>query len=100
MTLGGLTGALILGLQELPQPAQGWTVLALLAAVVLGIGSGLIRVGFQLAAAIERNTATQAELQKSVAVLAVQLENDRSATESKRAEIILKLDRILEQRHP
>lgn len=68
------TGATVVAVQGGAGAAQDWTVLGLLAAVVLGIGARMI-------AAVDRNTTATVEQTKQIELLAQQLADDRHSTE-------------------
>ena len=81
-----------------PPEAQGWTVLGLLAVIVLGIGRSMVQSikesGDKTAAAMDRNTEAQGKVTTALALLVQESETAREEGRAKRAEILAKLDQI------
>lgn len=95
-----VAGAVTFGavVQSVPDAAQNWTAMALLSALVLGIGGWLVKTlektGDRMAKAIEVNTAAQAEQSKQVAMLALQVNHAHTASEAKGNELAHKLEQL------
>lgn len=112
----GACGAAIAYLTDsVPPEAQGWTVLGLLAVVVVGIGRFLVqevkasgertaaaieKSGERTAAAMDRNTEAQAKTATALALLIQESETAREEGQAKRAEILAKLDQIQHHSKP
>ena len=107
--LGVCAAAVALVTDSVPPEAQGWTVLGLLAVVVVGIGGALIKKveasgektataieksGERTAAAMDRNTEAQAKTATALALLVQESKEARAEGAQKRAEILAKLDQV------
>ncbi len=77
--------------QQIPEGAQGWTVMGLLVFVVAGIGTWMVKSIDKTTAAIERNSGVQADVSKALALLTQEEIHARHSTEQKRVEIMAKL---------
>lgn len=86
--------------QVVPPEAQQWTAMALLAVLTVGIGGWMVKtldkVGDKTTRAIESNTQAQNDVARALALLTQRETDAQHATESKRAEIVTKLDRLAE----
>lgn len=105
--IGACTVAAIV--DSVPPEAQGWTVLGLLAVVVVGIGGALVKKveasGEKTAAAIEksndkaaaamdRNTEALSKTATALALLAQESEQAREEGTQKRAEILERIEHL------
>lgn len=107
--LGACGAAVAYVTDSVPPEAQGWTVLGLLAVVVIGIGRFLVqevkasgektasaieKSGERTAAAMDRNTEAQGKTATALALLVQESEQARAEGMQKRAEILAKLDQL------
>lgn len=84
------TGATVVALEGGPGAAQDWTVMGLLAAVVLGIGARMV-------AATEKNTGALAEVKTELQLLGRQLTEDRHASERLQADTKVVLESLAKE---
>lgn len=98
--LVAISAASLLGVgllqSETPPGAQQWTVLGLLAFVIVGIGNRLVKSSDKITESIDRNTAAQASVAQSLDRLTNQTNEARREHEEKAKQILAAIGEVPE----
>jgi hypothetical protein len=81
---------------DTPPGAQQWTVLGLLAFVIVGIGNRLVKSSDKITESIDRNTAAQASVAQSLDRLTTQTNEARREHEEKARQILAAIAEVPE----